>query len=95
MLDRMHDPKYLGPQDISLLEYCDDVKHFEAHGHADCRGYAMATALANDLFSNLQKVTQSKLFVTQLKFASESTKWLVLSEASCMPDPWPYFDTLQ
>ena len=43
-------------QDIDLMEYCDDVKHFEEHGHASCNGYAMATSLASDIATNLREV---------------------------------------
>ena len=43
-------------QDIDMLEYCDDVRHFEGHGHASCHAYAMATSLASDIAKHLRQV---------------------------------------
>lgn len=40
-----------------MLEYCDDVKHFETHGHASCRAYAMASSLAADLAKHIKQVS--------------------------------------
>lgn len=39
-----------------MMEYCDDVRHFEGHGHASCDAYAMATSLASDIAHHLRQV---------------------------------------
>ncbi len=43
-------------QDIDMMEYCDDVRHFEEHGHAACEAYAMATSLASDIAHHIRQV---------------------------------------
>ena len=43
-------------QDLDTMEYCEDVQHFQEHGHATCAAYAMATGLASDIAHHLKKV---------------------------------------
>ena len=44
-----------------MMEYCDDVRHFEGHGHASCDAYTMATSLASDIVAHLKQVIFQKL----------------------------------
>ena len=70
-------------QEIELLEYCEDVQHFEAHGHATCQAYEMATALASDMLQHLEQVLCSS--VSQGRQAvSDGTKNQEVVEAYCL-----------